>query len=171
MPVSTNNGGSWNRPLNELSLLDFRYPASDVLHGVIEGGMPNGILDIAAAAAPIGASLTGHGDLRFDCRHACHRWSSMPRELGHLVRQEGGVGIDKDAFTADYRLSPTELRSGYREDDGQVHRHFWLLLGAGGHLFDPAAHQFDARGGVAADRYVLGGIASLVDAAWTTGNV
>lgn len=69
-----------------MTQLDFRYPASDV-HEVIEGGMPNDILgDMTAGSAAIGASLTGHGDLRSDCRRACHRWGSKLLELGHVVR-------------------------------------------------------------------------------------
>lgn len=160
------------QPASQPTLLDFRYPASHLPHGVIEKGMPAAIVaDITAAAPALEASLTGHGDLRFDCRHACHRWGIQLRGLGHLVRQEGGVGIDEDAFTSDYRLIAAELRSGYRESDGLIHRHFWLLLGANCHLFDPTAHQFDARGGFAADRYVVDGVASFVGATWPSGNV
>lgn len=143
-------------------LVDFLYPASHLPHAVIEVGMPAEILTaLATNAADLESSLTGHGDLRLDCRHACHRWSLRLRALGHLVRQEGGVGIDEDAFTSDFGLVPLERRSGYREGDGLVHRHFWLLLGFGCHLFDPTAHQFDAKGGLELLRYVVDGDASF----------
>lgn len=143
-------------------LLDFSYPGSRTPHGIIEAAMPAELLhDIAANAGAVEASLVGRGDLRFDCRHACHRWQLQLRRFGHLVRQEGGVGIDEDEFSSDFRLVPPALRSGYREGDGRVHRHFWLLVGVGCYLFDPTAHQFDKRGGLALDRYYVDGVASF----------
>jgi hypothetical protein len=45
-------------------LFDFQYPTSHLPHGVIDAGMPVEILtDIAASAAALGSSLTGHEDL------------------------------------------------------------------------------------------------------------
>lgn len=160
-PGSAGAKGSEHHP-NPPTLVDFGYPGSQAPHGVIEEGAPVKVLhDIAASAAAIEASLVGRGDLRFDCRHACHRWQLQLRRFGHLVRQEGGVGIDEDAFTSDYCLIAPALRSGYREGDGLVHRHFWLLVGVGCYLFDPTAHQFDAKGGLELDRYLVDGVASF----------
>lgn len=76
---------------------------------------------------------------------------------GVPVRTIGGEGVDDDVF-CDYRLVPIELRSGYREADSQVHRHYWLVIGDGRRLLDPTAHQFDRRGGVSPDRYVVDGM-------------
>jgi uncharacterized protein YodC (DUF2158 family) len=68
----------------------------------------------------------------------------------------GGEGVDDEVFRG-YRLVPLDERSGYREDDGFVHRHWWLGYGPGRLIFDPTVHQFDDRGGVSLDRYVIQG--------------
>jgi len=71
--------------------------------------------------------------------------------------RKGGVGIDEEQSTSDWQLVPAEARSGYRESDGQIHRHFWLLIGPDHLLFDPTAHQFDNKGGVSLDQYTIDG--------------
>ncbi len=73
------------------------------------------------------------------------------------VWTNGGEGVDDDVVSSDYRIVPLDKRSGYRERDGQVHRHYWLEIGPERFLFDPTAHQFDDTGGVSLDRYTVNG--------------
>lgn len=93
---------------------------------------------------------------RGDCVWETVEWY---RQLEGFVRVQrvGGVGIDDAQPGPDYRMVRP---SGYREDDGEVHQHWWLLLEDGEHVFDPTVHrQFDGRGGFSPDRYVLDGVA------------
>lgn len=95
-----------------------------------------------------------HGDCIWETIEWC-------RQLGEHIRVErvGGNGIDDPQFGSDYRRLPP---SGYREEDGEVHRHWWLLLDEQEQVFDPTVHrQFDSKGGFSPNRYVLDGVAQV----------
>lgn len=76
---------------------------------------------------------------------------------GLAVRTFGGEGVDDDSPSSDFRIAPLDRRTGYREGDNVVHRHYWLEIGADRRIFDPTAHQFDDRAGVSLDRYTVDG--------------
>lgn len=111
---------------------------------------------IHEVAATVGESLNAVPSQRMDCRYACAAWKRALRRREVDVEMQGGEGVDDPVFR-DYRLVPLDLRSGYREGDDRVHRHFWLGVGAERRVFDPTAHQFDDTGGVSLDRYTLDG--------------
>jgi len=92
-----------------------------------------------------------------DCRHACFTWERALQARGLSAATNGGEGVDDDPLSSDYKIAPRDKRSGYREDDGVVHRHYWLEVGAERLIFDPTAHQFDVKGGVSLDRYTVRG--------------
>lgn len=92
-----------------------------------------------------------------DCRHACSAWERALKSQGLAVRTFGGEGVDDDSPSSDFRIAPLDRRTGYREDDNVVHRHYWPEIGADRLIFDPTAHQFDDRGGVSLDRYTVNG--------------
>ena len=142
-----------------MPLADFTYPAESRPHGVIDTAMPaSARAAIDRVAAAVHARLSASGDWLRDCRHATAAWREfLLREAGVNSRMLGGEGVDDDVF-AGYRLVPHNDRSGYLESDGLVHRHYWLIVEPGGFLFDPTAHQFDARGGVQVERYIVDGV-------------
>jgi hypothetical protein len=113
------------------------------------------ILRLAPAVRASLDALPGH---RADCGYASSAWQRQLETRGVEVRLEGGVGEDGEAYTPSRQLVPRVQRGGYREGDGLVHRHWWLGVGSRGWLFDPAAHQFDDRGGVERARYVVDGV-------------
>jgi len=136
-------------------LADFAYPDDNDRIGVIEREMPSEIVAaITEDAALVAASLGGR---RGDCLWACPAWQRVLRPRGVQVETMGGVGVDDDAFDALYQLIPHGRRSGYREDDGRIRQHWWLAIGAEPLLFDPTGHQFDDKGGLSLDRYVIDG--------------
>ena len=93
-----------------------------------------------------------------DCVWETIAWCRQLREYVRVERV-GGNGIDDPQYGSDYQVVPP---SGYREGDGEVHRHWWLLLEEQEHVFDPTVHrQFDNKGGFSPDRYVLDGVARL----------
>lgn len=139
-------------------LSDFTYPDRVSPVGVIDSSMPPEIVRVIAALAPaIGRALAGPPDRTLECGLACKFWMEGLQRVGVPARIIGGVGVDDDAFTSNYQLVPLDRRSGYQEGDGQVHRHFWLVIGDERLIFDPTAHQFDTKGGVSWDRYVVDG--------------
>jgi hypothetical protein len=136
-------------------LVDFAYPDNEDHIGVIEREMPSLIVTaITEDATLVAASLGGR---RGDCLWACPAWQRVLGARGVRGETMGGVGVDDDAFDALYQLIPHESRSGYREDDGQIRQHWWLAVGAEALLFDPTGHQFDDKGGLSLDRYVIDG--------------
>ncbi|HVA84748.1 MAG TPA: hypothetical protein VNF73_00375 [Candidatus Saccharimonadales bacterium] len=139
-------------------LIDFVYPGDAAPCGVAEAGMPDEltatILDLAGTVRDDLDTFPGR---RSDCRQACASWLRVLDTRGILAASVGGEGVDDDLFVG-YMLVPLDQRSGYRESDDRVHRHYWLALGENGWLFDPTAHQFDDKGGVAFARYVLDGL-------------
>jgi hypothetical protein len=136
-------------------LIDFAYPGDEGPTGVFERGMPEEIVEaIAEHATFIAASL---GPRARDCLWACPAWERRLKGRGVEVRTLGGVGIDDEVFDAAYRSIPLDRRSGYREDDGQIHQHWWLAVGTESLVFDPTGHQFDDKGGISLDGYVIDG--------------
>jgi hypothetical protein len=137
-------------------LIDFTYPEETVPAGVIERGTNAAtIAVIDEVAGQVRYSLDSRPGHVMDCRYACAAWARALRSRGIVVELDGGEGIDDEVFV-DYQLVPVDRRSGYREADGLVHRHYWLVLGKELRLFDPTAHQFDSRGGVSRERYTTG---------------
>jgi hypothetical protein len=142
--------------------VEFRYPDAVAPCGIIETGMPAPVCEaIHRFAGSVGGGLAAVGH-RCHCLAAASEWlrvlEQTLRGTSIAVRLEGGPGVDEeDQFDPNYRTIPLDRRSGYREADGLVHRHFWLLIGPDQLVFDPTAHQFDAKGGVHLDRYVLDG--------------
>lgn len=118
-------------------LLDFAYDGDHTPSGVLDEHMPSQIVRaILAAEPPVRGSFVSHAQ-RMDCRYSCAAWRGALLQDGVQVSGEGGVGIDEEQYTSDWQTVPVEARSGYREADGEVHRHFWLTLGPDRLLFDP----------------------------------
>lgn len=139
-------------------LMDFSYPGEDQPVGVVARTIDRDVLAVIDRLAPmVRQALDLVPERRWDCRYTCSAWRGQLDELGVEVREEGGVGEDDEAFTADRRFIPLDERSGYRESDGRIHRHWWLRVGSGHWLFDPTAHTFEDRGGVETARYVVDG--------------
>lgn len=133
----------------------FRYPDDPIAYGVIEGGLP---LATLRAIDRVGARLRD-GFTAYDrccqCLNVAPRWERQLRAAGVSARYVGG---DPGSPGPRYEHPlPPELLCGYRTSHGLA-LHFWLLLGDALALFDPTAHQFDAKGGVALDRYILDGL-------------
>lgn len=138
-------------------LLDLTYGGDHSPSGVLDARMPAKTVQMILAMEPrVRASFPSNGQ-KTDCRYASSAWMRAFRAVGIAADVAGGDGVDEDAFTSDWKLVPPEARSGYREDDGQVHRHYWLLLTPDLLLFDPTAHQFDTRAGVSLERYIVDG--------------
>jgi len=141
---------------------DFAYPEEAEPTGVIERGMGEEFVAIVANVADeVRRNLEAFRGRRLDCRHACLAWERALRPEGFHVEVVGGEGVDGDVFSPDYRLVPLDQRSGYREGDDVVHRHYWLEIGTQRLIFDPTAHQFDDKGGVSRDRYVVDGLPAI----------
>ena len=135
-------------------LVDFTYPGEAKPDGVLAATMPPELMAIVAAVAgSVRNELDGR---RRDCRYACAAWLRALACHGIACECCGGEGVDDDVFV-DYVLVPLNRRSGYLEADRLVHRHHWLLLGPDRRLFDPTAHQFDDRGGISLDNYIVDG--------------
>jgi hypothetical protein len=135
----------------------FTYPGDDQPSGEIQltvspgtRALVNQLGSRVRAQIPVGY----HGD----CVWETIEWSRQLQE--HVpVRRVGGNGIDDPQFGSDYATVPP---SGYREADGMVHRHWWLLLDEQEALFDPTVRrQFDDKVGFSPERYVLDGVAQL----------
>jgi hypothetical protein len=92
-----------------------------------------------------------------DCRYACASWARALHSQSVVARTVGREGIDVEVFSSGYRLVPLDHRSGYREANGVVHRHYWLEVGIERPIFDPTAHLFDSKRGVSLDRYTVDG--------------
>jgi hypothetical protein len=138
-----------------MSLIDFFYPGDDRPAGVIEHGLDPDVREaIERDAGAIGESLRVMNQIA-DCRYAAAEWlRALPLGLAASV---GGVGIDEPDYDPWRRLIPLDRRSGYREGDGEVHRHFWIAIGLEQRIFDPTAHQFDGRGGLSIGGYTIAG--------------
>ena len=143
--------------MTDSRLQHFSYPGEDEPAGVIEHGVSeDAVAVIDALAQAVRDSLYASPGQRQDCRYACAAWERALRARGIDVQLRGGEGVYDEVFVG-YRLVPLDRRSGYRESDDQVHRHYWLEIDADGLIFDPTAHQFDDRGGVSLDRYTVDG--------------
>jgi hypothetical protein len=128
-------------------LTDFTYPADERPAGVFERAMSDAVITtINGDAEIVGHSLATARGQRQDCRYSC-AWERTLRSRGLDLELLGGEGVDGDDFTLDYQAVPLDRRSGYREGDGLVHRHYWLGIGPDRLIFDPTAHQFDDRAG------------------------
>jgi hypothetical protein len=137
-------------------LVDFTYPSDVNPAGVIENGMPIEVVAaIARIADDVRRSLDAAPGRLLDCRYACASWARALHSQSVVARTVGGEGVDAEVFSSEYRLVPLDRRSGYREADGAVHRHYWLEIER--RIFDPTAHQFDSKGGVSLDRYTVEG--------------
>ncbi len=147
------------QPVHDERLLDLGEAASGCLE-VYERGLPTAVSRLLLAEAPrVREGLDALGaKRRWDCGYAVAAWKRELQGANVVFAEAGGVGVDEPAEDAFYRTIPLSRRSGYLEGDGQVHRHWWLLIGPGRHLFDPTAHQFDNRGGVSLDRYIVDGM-------------
>lgn len=140
-------------------LADFTYPQEPTPAGVVEGAMPGELKEaIRGLAVAVRAELDAIPGRGLDCRHACSSWRRALTRNGVSVEGTGGEGEDDDVYDVAFRFVPLDERSGYRESDGRVHRHYWLAVGVEGWLFDPTAHKFDGSGGVSFDRYVVDGV-------------
>jgi hypothetical protein len=137
------------------ALVDFTYPGGEAPSGVMDSAIPPNLRALIEAMGP--SIDDGLGSRRLDCRYACDAWRRAFARHGVACLLSGGEGVD-DEVTRGHRLVPLDRRSGYRESDGLIHRHYWLRIGADRHLFDPTAHQFDRNGGVALERYLVDGI-------------
>lgn len=122
---------------------------------IARGLTEDAIQVIRDVAASIRDGLDATPGQRRNCLRACSDWTRALSERGIDVQVIGGEGVDDDVFTSDRRLVRLDERSGYREDDDQVHRHYWLGIGSERLIFDPTAHQFDDKGDVALDRYTI----------------
>jgi hypothetical protein len=143
--------------MSDARLIDFTYPGEDQPAGVFERGLSQDLVAIVDALADsVRVGLDISPGQRRDCMYTCAAWERALRACGTEVQLRGGVGVDDEAFVG-YRLVPLDRRSGYREADDEVHRHFWLEIGGDHLIFDPTAHQFDERGGVSLDRYTVNG--------------
>lgn len=136
----------------------FLYPGDERPAGEIQTSVSPTTRDlINQASSDVRAELIslGHdGDCIWEAI-----WWRRQLEPDIIVERVGGDGIDDPLAGSDYRFVPP---SGYRESDGEVHRHWWLLLEEGRHVFDPTIHrQFDHKAGFAPDRYVLDGLSRL----------
>lgn len=138
-------------------LLDVTYQGDQSLSGVLDARAAPQIRAAILAAEPEAREALDSIGRRMDCGYACAAWRRALTRHSVAAEEVGGLGVDDDELTSDYRIVPEESRSGYREGDGLVHRHFWLLVGPDRVLFDPTAHQFDTKGGVALERYVIAG--------------
>ncbi|MHB8460628.1 MAG: hypothetical protein ACYDAK_07940 [Candidatus Limnocylindrales bacterium] len=135
----------------------FRYPGDEQPSGEIQltvSTETRALIDRLSSQLRAFIPVGYHGD----CVRETIEWCRQLRK--HVrVQRVGGNGIDDPQFGSDYLRVPP---SGYREADGEVHRHWWLLLEEHEHVFDPTVHrQFDDKGGFAPDRYVLDGVARL----------
>lgn len=143
-------------------LLDFVYDGDVSASGVVEARAAPTIRAAILAAEPEARDALDSLGRRMDCGYACAAWRRALMRQNFTAHVVGGPGVDEEELTIDYRIAPLESRSGNREGDGTVHRHFWLLVGPGCVLFDPTVHQFHAKGGVALERYVLEGRSMIV---------
>lgn len=134
-------------------LLDLWYDGDPSPSGCIDARMSGEILRIILALAQSVRGSFPDDAQKADCRYASAAWARSLSREGVEAQDEGGVGVDEEQVTSDWKLVPSEERSGYRRaNDDQIHLHFWLLLGPEHLLFDPTAHQFDDKGGVAIEQ-------------------
>ncbi len=128
---------------------DFTYPGEDHPRGVVDFDLHTAIAsEIERRGKAIMARL---GPRIGDCMVACTAWhAALSSELPIMV---GGFGEHIETVPE----TPADRRSGYLTDDDGVVTHWWLMFGPRGSLFDPTAHQFDGRGGVSKDRYLVDG--------------
>ena len=144
--------------MTDSRLQDFFYSGEDEPAGVVERELSHdAVVVLDAVADDVRRSLDAFPGRRMDCRHACAGWERALKPLGLAVRTCGGEGVDDDSPSSDFRIAPLDRRTGYREGDNVVHRHYWLEVGADRLIFDPTAHQFEGRGGVSLDRYTVDG--------------
>jgi hypothetical protein len=144
-------------PRVDATLINLPVAGNDGLE-VVDRAIDAAVIALMVNLAPVvRASLDVVPGRRADCRYACIAWRRELESRAVEVRIEGGVGEDDEAYTARRQLVPLDQRSGYREGDGRVHRHWWLRVGLGAWLFDPTGHQFDDKGGVDRARYVVDG--------------
>lgn len=143
---------------------DFRYPGDPIRYGVFEHAMP------CSLKKAIRRHLKGFRAQypalawerwRWQCdTMSCgwRKWLIEHTDLGVVVC--GGPGVDYGDNEPDKEVPEANL-SGYRtQSDSLVHKHYWLLIGPGRHVFDPTAHQdqFQREWPMRLDGYVVEGL-------------
>ena len=147
-----------HRRMSDPRLVDVFYPDDERPAGVVERAVGVDIIGkIGALAAVMNERFRTVPAQRDDCRYASAAWERTLQGEGVDARFVGGEGIDEDVHRG-YMLVPLDRRTGYLEGDGLMHRHYWLEIGPERHIFDPTAHQFDDRGGVALERDIIDGV-------------
>lgn len=111
--------------MTDARLQDFFYPGEDEPAGVIERELSADVVAVIdAVAGDVRRSLDASPGRRMDCRHACSVWERALKSQGLAVRTFGGEGLDDDSPSSDFRIAPLDWRTGYREGDNVVHRHY-----------------------------------------------
>ncbi len=122
---------------------------------MIEQGLAASIGPILAAnLARVEEMLkSAERDLLSSCLYATANWVRVLAAAGVTVRTVGGVGRHIRTEPPE----PPDRVGGYMTDDDGLVQHWWLMVEPHGLIFDPTAHQFDRRGGVAIGRYWVAG--------------
>jgi hypothetical protein len=134
---------------------DLAYPGQAQPHGVLETSIAPEVRSLIEELAPRVAQglKTEDRNVLGDCGFATLSWASVLASAGVTVRRVGGFGEHEVTVPP----TPVEQLGGYLTDDDGLVQHWWLMVDPDGSLFDPTAHQFDARGGIRLERYRVEG--------------
>ncbi len=142
------------------AFVDFVYPGEEIPCGVFQKSMPRPfkarIMSLARAFRD-GYTEDGWKRWRWDCRIMAPAWLKVLGGLDAVLIEGEGVDFDHEGGP---EAVPERLCTGYRKADGFVHCHYWLLIGARRHLFDPTAYQqqFEREGPIKLGNYVIEGV-------------
>lgn len=134
---------------------DLAYPDEPRPYGVVEDSIGPIVRELIRDLAPRVKEVlkTKDRNVLGDCGFATIAWAGALASAGLTVRRVGGFGEHEITVPP----TPVEQLGGYLTDDDGLVQHWWLMVDPDGSLFDPTAHQFDARGGIRLKRYRVEG--------------
>jgi len=143
-----------------MHFIEFAYPGRNRPYGVIEVGMPDDVVAYIRERAGTFCRGWSEDSLERQCWMLAPAWCSELSDHfgGMTISLRGGEGaVEPGGDAGDIRPDSPETRSGYLAGSGEIERHYWVTVGPDELIFDPTAHQWDARGGLGLERYRMDG--------------